>query len=111
MKIGFLFILRLTGQVAAYSNFRPRGPDPAEAGDVHGGRGPLGGSTGDPLTDKVLEIIRKGPVTTKQIHDKTNRHHRATELGGALGRLRDLGLIRSEQVATGGRPAERWALT
>jgi hypothetical protein len=71
----------------------------------------FGGSTGDPLADKVLGIIRTGPVTTKEIHDKTNRRHKAEELSWALGKLKGMGLIKSEQVATGGRPAERWALS
>jgi hypothetical protein len=70
----------------------------------------FGDSMGDSLTDKVLKIIRDGPVTTKQIHDRTNRHYRKEEIGRALRTLKGMNLIKSEKVATGGRPAERWAL-
>ena len=49
----------------------------------------FGDSTGDRLADKVLAIIRTGPVTTKEIHDGTNRHlqrqgveARARQVGG-----------------------------
>jgi hypothetical protein len=70
----------------------------------------FGGSTGDPLADKVLSIVRDGPVTTKEIHDKTHRRLGAKDISGALERLKGAGLICSKQIATGGRPAELWAL-
>jgi non-canonical (house-cleaning) NTP pyrophosphatase len=71
----------------------------------------FGGSTGVPLDDKILAILRDGSATTKQIHEKTHRNLSAKEISGALGRLTNGGLIRSQTVATGGRPAEQWNLT
>lgn len=70
----------------------------------------FGNSTGDPLADKILAIIRERPSTRKDIHDATNRHFKAAELERALAKLKRLRLIRSESVATGGRPAERWSV-
>jgi hypothetical protein len=69
----------------------------------------FGSSTGDPLADKILAIIREQSVTKKEIHDKTHRHHKGTELDRVLAILKRLKLIRSEKISdTGGRPAERW---
>ena len=67
----------------------------------------FGDSTGDRLADKVLAIIRTGPVTTKEIHDGTNRHHSAKELKRVLDKLEAMRLIKSESVPTGGHPAQR----
>jgi hypothetical protein len=37
-----------------------------------------------------------------------NSPHRAGAIGAALNRLLQLGRVRTEQSATGGRPVERW---
>ncbi len=71
----------------------------------------FGGSTGDPLANKILAIVRNGPVTTTEIHDKTNRHLSAKEIDRALESMENAGAVRSEQVPTGGRPATRWVAT
>lgn len=43
----------------------------------------FGGSTGDPVDDKILAILRTGPAPTKEIHDKTHRRLSAGEIGDA----------------------------
>ncbi len=68
----------------------------------------FGASTGDAVADRFLELIRQGPCTRKELHDKTNRHYSKAEVDRALDLLRRLGLIRREREETGGRPAERW---
>jgi hypothetical protein len=70
----------------------------------------FGDSTGDPLADKVLAIIRGGPVSLRDIHARTNRHLKAKEIGRVLGKLSEMGVIKSAMVATGGRPAQQWSL-
>src|SRR5262249_36755926 len=68
----------------------------------------FGDSTGDPLADKVWAIILTGPVITKDIHDRTNRHHSPRDIARALDKLMSLKLVRCETIKTGGRPAQRW---
>jgi hypothetical protein len=71
----------------------------------------FGDSTGDKLADKVLEILRTGPKTRKEIHSRTNRHIKAEELTRVLTLLRDQGLVKSyKNNNTGGRPSELWSL-
>ena len=69
----------------------------------------FGNSTGDTLADKILAIVRQKPVTTKEIHDLTNRHYTADRIQHALNKLLRLKLILvSKDKHTGGRPAQRW---
>lgn len=65
---------------------------------------------GGPLTERVLGIIeaRPGGCSRTDLHDGTNRNVRAADLDRALLWLAENGLIRSEEAATGGRPAEVW---
>ena len=44
-----------------------------------------------------LTIIRSGPATMKDLHDRTNRHFSASRFEGRFGTLKRHGLITSEQ--------------
>ncbi len=68
----------------------------------------FGDSTGDSLADRILAILREAPTTKREIHDKTNRHHKANEIDRALRLLERLKLAKRERIATAGRPAEKW---
>jgi hypothetical protein len=66
---------------------------------------------GDPLGDKLLLLLRNGPMTRAEF----NRHLSAqqkTAAGAVLAKLEAGGLVRREKVAHegAGRPAERWEL-
>jgi hypothetical protein len=71
----------------------------------------FGDSTGNPLADKILAMLREGPATKKEIWAKLNRHGSADTLESALALLRRMGLARCEEVKTKGRPAQRWYAT
>jgi hypothetical protein len=76
----------------------------------------FGDTVGDPLADEVLRALRSCLITGMTRSDLTlmfrNSPHRAGSIGAALNRLLQLGKVRNEQSATGGRPVERWfALT
>jgi hypothetical protein len=72
----------------------------------------FGDTVGDPLADEVLRALRACFITGMTRSDLTlmfrNSPHRAGAIGAALNRLLQLGRVRTEQSATGGRPVERW---
>jgi hypothetical protein len=72
----------------------------------------FGDTVGNPLADEVVRALRANLITGMTRSDLTlmfrNSPHRAGAIGSALLRLQQLGLARSEQSATGGRPVERW---
>jgi hypothetical protein len=73
----------------------------------------FGQSLGDPLADRLLELLREaGPdgLTRTEIRDRTG-NNRAEPVARALGSLESAGLARRWAVPTGGRPVERWAAT
>jgi hypothetical protein len=75
----------------------------------------FGDTVGDPLADETLHALRAnliaGMTRTDLVLMFRNSPHRAGTIGAALLRLQQLGLVRCEQSATGGRPAERWFAT
>jgi hypothetical protein len=76
----------------------------------------FGDTVGDPLADEILRALRScfitGMTRSELVLMFRNSPHRAGNIGAALNRLLQLGKVRNEQSATGGRPVERWfALT
>jgi hypothetical protein len=71
----------------------------------------FGDTVGDPLADEIMRALR-ATIAGMTRSDLTlmfrNSPHRAGAIGAALLRLQQMGLARSEQSATGGRPVERW---
>lgn len=72
----------------------------------------FGTATGDPVIDKIAEALRESPkgLTRNQINQLFGGHQRSERITGALGELREAGLVRSEKEPTNGRPVERWFL-
>ena len=72
----------------------------------------FGDTVGDPLADEVLRALRANLITGMTRTDLgqmfRNSEYRAGAIGAALLHLQQLGLARSEQRTTAGRPAERW---
>jgi hypothetical protein len=71
----------------------------------------FGDATGDPVADGILEALRAAGeegLSRTEIRDLFARHQSADRINGALGELLKLGRVRKEEVATGGRPSERW---
>ena len=70
----------------------------------------FGGSTGDALADKVLDLIRQHPdgISRWDLHKAAGKDRKSVALIGVLVRLRDSGLVRAEAISTGGRSAETW---
>jgi hypothetical protein len=75
----------------------------------------FGDTVGDPLADEILRALRANLITgmtrSELVLMFRNSPHRAGGIGAALLRLQQLGLVRSEQSQTGGRPVERWFAT
>ena len=70
----------------------------------------FGAEAEDPLPALVLAKLRAAPsgLTRTELRDAFQRNLKNNDLVAALATLRDKGLIESETVSTGGRPAERW---
>jgi hypothetical protein len=71
----------------------------------------FGDATGDPVADKIMEtLIKNEPegLTRNEIRDLFSRHRSSTRIDQALNHLLEVGRVRSESQATGGRPVERW---
>jgi hypothetical protein len=68
------------------------------------------GLSGDPVRDRLLEGLRRNPngMTRTEIRDFFSRSRPEAEITRALQALSDAGLVRSEKLATAGRPAHRW---
>jgi hypothetical protein len=69
----------------------------------------FGSRTGDPLQEKLLHLLRNGPMTK----DEFNRHlsgKQKAEVGAALAKLEAANLVRRTKVQREGpgRPAEQW---
>jgi hypothetical protein len=74
----------------------------------------FGDATGDPVADDILEALRAAGeegLSRTEIRDLFARHKTADRINGALGELLKLGRVRKEDLATGGRPSERWYAT
>jgi uncharacterized protein DUF3987 len=71
----------------------------------------FGKKLGDPVADRILEAIRQAGavgMSDNDIHELFAGHRSANERDRALALLKELGLIRSEQATTGGRPKTIW---
>jgi hypothetical protein len=72
----------------------------------------FGDTVGDPLADEILRALRAcfitGMTRTELVLMFRHSQHRTGAIGAALNRLLQLGRVRNEQSATGGRPVERW---
>jgi hypothetical protein len=80
--------------------------DYAEASTRH----VFGDSTGDPLADDLLRLLRASPrgLTRTEISAYLGRNVPAERIGRALGLLLGHRLARREEQETEGRPVERW---
>jgi hypothetical protein len=71
----------------------------------------FGDTVGDPMADEILRTLRScfiTGMTRTELVVMFKNTHRTAAVGAALNRLLQLGKVRSEQSATGGRPVERW---
>jgi hypothetical protein len=72
----------------------------------------FGDTVGDPLADEILRALRACFITGMTRTELTlmfrHSQHRTGAIGAVLNRLLQLGKVRTEQSATGGRPVERW---
>jgi hypothetical protein len=67
-------------------------------------------ATGNPDSDVILKALRNAPagLTRTEINGLFGRNKPAAAIARSLDELSSLGLARSEQRETGGRPAEVW---
>ncbi|MGH9318631.1 MAG: DUF3987 domain-containing protein, partial [Vicinamibacteria bacterium] len=66
------------------------------------------GRTGDPLADRILEIVRAAPekrISRTDLQNKLGRNYEAQRLDDAISILESMGLLRSYTTETPGRPA------
>ena len=70
----------------------------------------FGDSTGNPLADDILALLRKAPCGTSrsEIREMVGPRLPADRIGQALGVLLGLELARAEKRETAGRPVELW---
>lgn len=71
----------------------------------------FGESLGDPVADELLRVLRSAPegLTRTQISKAFGRNKSASEIGRAMGALRERGLVRSRRErSVGERGIERW---
>jgi hypothetical protein len=71
----------------------------------------FGDTVGDPLADEILRALRASFITgmtRSELLLMFRNTQRTNAIGAALNRLLQLGKVRNEQSATGGRPVERW---
>jgi hypothetical protein len=71
----------------------------------------FGDTLGDPTADAILRALRRAPdgLTRTEINHLFKGNRSASDIDRALVRLLEMGLAVSRpDVATGGRPAERW---
>lgn len=65
---------------------------------------------GDPLADRIVELIRSNPAGMSQtkLHDAFNNNISASRINSVLSHLESLGLVVGSRQETGGRPAHVW---
>ena len=72
----------------------------------------FGDTVGNPVADEILRALRASLITGLTRSELClmfrNSQYRAGAIGAGLLLLQKLGLARTEQAATGGRPTERW---
>lgn len=70
----------------------------------------FGRALGDPTADQIREALRDAPsgMSRTEIRDLFGRHRTTAEIGRALDVLARWRLAEPREVATGGRPSERW---
>ena len=73
----------------------------------------FGGSTGDPVADRLMEALKEKPggMSRTEIAHLFGGHRSAARIEVSLSMLEKQGRARSETKATGGRPVERWFAT
>ena len=72
----------------------------------------FGNATGDAVADRIVAALKEEPggLTRTDLYSLFKRHKSRNRIDLALALLVQLGRVRSEEVHTGGRPAERWFL-
>lgn len=70
----------------------------------------FGDATGNPDADVILKALRNSSagLTRTEINGLLGRNRPASAIAKALDEMASVGLVRSESVATGGRPTEVW---
>jgi hypothetical protein len=70
----------------------------------------FGASLGDPMADRLLELIRANPdgISQTEIHNALGNNYPASRINAGLKQLEDLGLISKQSRNTAGRPATVW---
>jgi hypothetical protein len=73
----------------------------------------FGDSTGNPLADDILALLRNAPsgMTRTEVREMAGKNLPADRITQALGVLLGLNLARFERRETGGRPVELWFAT
>jgi hypothetical protein len=64
----------------------------------------------DPIAEKILDAIERGPKTQTEIIDLFARNLPAKKLQSTLAALQDRGLIRAAKRPTAGRPRTIWQM-
>lgn len=64
----------------------------------------------DPIEERILEGLKKCPMTQTEINTKIFQNHNLKEVAEALKRLSGKGKIRCRQEQTSGRPKKIWSL-
>lgn len=74
----------------------------------------FGTRLGDPVADRILDALREGGdagMSENDIYELFGRNRSANERDRALSLLKELRLVKSEQIPTGGRPRTVWVAT
>jgi len=73
----------------------------------------FGDALGDPVADRLLELIRACPdgMTQTAMHNALGNHASASRISTALNQLEGLGKVTVQKQKTGGRPAHVWRPT
>lgn len=69
-----------------------------------------GHSMGDPLTDKILDLLKSSPdgLSRSKLHEYLSRNYQKGSLDNSLKLLKSQGLAECEKINTQGRPIEVW---
>lgn len=76
----------------------------------------FGTKLGDPVADRILDAVRDAGavgMSDNDIYELFGRNRSANERDRALALLKELGILKCEQIATGGRgrPRTVWVAT
>jgi hypothetical protein len=72
----------------------------------------FGDRLGDPVADKIAEALRenRSGLSQTDINALFSGHVPAPRITASLEALRDQGLVKVQEVETGGRPVKRWVM-